>query len=213
MILCGSVCPYFGTRIRLLRASSTPLLDRERHLTRLPCRSRPRSSRRPRRPSAVNENRRPPLTTLATRLISITRSWRSRPEADCVSLRAHRAPDGSEPESAVSQLQSAFAGALGERPHAAVMAVSGRSNTDVSTPAAFGALGERGAGALRLLHRVEAAQPASSVHPTGQPSGRVVVDELGECPRFDRCTDSRGRCAVPRIFARTRRRCRARLYW
>src|SRR4030088_1758309 len=29
--------------------------------------------------SAVKENRRPPLTTLATRLISTTRSWRSRP--------------------------------------------------------------------------------------------------------------------------------------
>src|SRR2546423_3397516 len=28
---------------------------------------------------AVNEKRRPPLTTLATRLISTTRSWRSRP--------------------------------------------------------------------------------------------------------------------------------------
>src|SRR4051794_36523050 len=28
--------------------------------------------------SAVKENRRPPLTTLATRLISTTRSWRSR---------------------------------------------------------------------------------------------------------------------------------------
>src|ERR671915_15837 len=32
--------------------------------------------------SAVNEKRRPPLTTLATRLISTTRSWRSRPDAD-----------------------------------------------------------------------------------------------------------------------------------
>src|ERR1700757_3647080 len=31
--------------------------------------------------NAVNENRRPPLTTLATRLISTTRSWRSRPVA------------------------------------------------------------------------------------------------------------------------------------
>src|SRR5919206_3279827 len=29
--------------------------------------------------SAVNEKRRPPLTTLATRLISTTRSWRSNP--------------------------------------------------------------------------------------------------------------------------------------
>src|SRR5213079_2307850 len=29
--------------------------------------------------SAVKEKRRPPLTTLATRLISTTRSWRSRP--------------------------------------------------------------------------------------------------------------------------------------
>src|SRR5213082_1926963 len=28
---------------------------------------------------AVNEKRRPPLTTLATRFISTTRSWRSRP--------------------------------------------------------------------------------------------------------------------------------------
>ena len=34
--------------------------------------------------SAVNEKRRPPLTTLATRLISTTRSWRSRPADETV---------------------------------------------------------------------------------------------------------------------------------
>src|SRR5947209_2887983 len=37
--------------------------------------------------NAVNENRRPPLTTLATRLISTTRSWRSRPVAETVRSR------------------------------------------------------------------------------------------------------------------------------
>src|SRR4029450_5065679 len=66
---------------------------------------------------AVNENRRPPLTTLATRLISTTRSWRSSPELEIersgAGIQAFRLED-----------EAGLAGALGEGLHAAVVAVS-----------------------------------------------------------------------------------------
>src|SRR5947209_19015417 len=68
--------------------------------------------------SAVNEKRRPPLTTLATRLISTTRSWRSRPAAETERSRAIRS-QGSGLEA-----QAALAGAFGERLHAPVVLVA-----------------------------------------------------------------------------------------
>src|ERR687897_436190 len=81
--------------------------------------------------SAVNEKRRPPLTTLATRLISITRSCRSSPWGLTVSMswftRKSKQGSGSESPAAASppdvpvrrqsrrpsELQSTLAGALG----------------------------------------------------------------------------------------------------
>src|ERR1700679_3966645 len=70
--------------------------------------------------SAVNENRRPPLTTLATRLISTTRSWRSRPAGLTVlSMRI-----GREGKQRSSDRQARFARPLGERLHVAVVLVA-----------------------------------------------------------------------------------------
>src|SRR5436189_3590576 len=68
--------------------------------------------------SAVNEKRRPPLTTLATRLISTTRSWRSRPAGLTVRSMAVSVPmkllDG----------EAALAGPVGERLDAPVVLVA-----------------------------------------------------------------------------------------
>src|SRR6187431_651160 len=74
--------------------------------------------------SAVNEKRRPPLTTLATRLISITRSCRSRPFELTVStvIGLEKVAEGPwRPPSL--ELQSPFPGAVGQRLDAAVVAV------------------------------------------------------------------------------------------
>src|SRR5215212_5298943 len=70
---------------------------------------------------AVNEKRRPPLTTLATRLISTTRSWRSY----CAGLMlARRAMANARGYPAPSELQPAFACALCQCADAAVIAVA-----------------------------------------------------------------------------------------
>src|ERR1700752_4938946 len=80
--------------------------------------------------SAVNENRRPPLTTLATRLISTTRSWRSKPEAEMDrSGAAMKSFEGSRLRSddrggCPLKAQAALAGALGQGLHSAVILVA-----------------------------------------------------------------------------------------
>src|SRR3954463_12701578 len=89
---------------------------------------------------AVNENRRPPLTTLATRLISTTRSWRSRPE-----LETERS--GAGIESLSLEDQAALAGTLGEGLDAAVVLVSAAVEDRAFDPGRLGPLGEQLAGA------------------------------------------------------------------
>src|SRR5437879_8336017 len=106
--------------------------------------------------SAVNENRRPPLTTLATRLIATTRSWRSRPWAFiccCLAIQVRVLNLEGEP---------APTGSLGERLDAPVVLVAAAVE-DARFDAGFlGPLREHLAGALRLLHRLEAAQDRKS---------------------------------------------------
>src|SRR3954467_15762099 len=97
---------------------------------------------------AVNENRRPPLTTLATRLISTTRSWRSRPE-----LETERS--GAGIESLRLEDQAALPGAFGEGLHAAVVLVSAAVEHHGLDPGGLGPLGEQLAGALGLIHAGE----------------------------------------------------------
>src|SRR4249919_2581675 len=72
---------------------------------------------------AVNEKRRPPLTTLATRLISITRSCRSRPFG--LTLSTAIGPTKVAGLSRrPSELQASLSGALGDLGDASVEAVS-----------------------------------------------------------------------------------------
>src|SRR3990170_7465399 len=123
---------------------------------------------------AVNEKRRPPLTTLATRLISITRSCRSRPLGLTVSTAMGRL------KVAESELQPALTGALGEGLDAAVIAIPAAVE-DAGLDARIGrARGEHAARLLRLLHRVQPAQIALGPVDRGQGLARVVVDQLGE---------------------------------
>src|SRR5215212_8550393 len=118
---------------------------------------------------AVNEKRRPPLTTLATRLISTTRSWRSSPE-----LEMDRSGAGIEPFRLEGE--AALAGALGEGLHAAVVAVAAAVEDRGLDAGGLGALGQQLAGPPRLLHRLERAQVRLDPVDRGQRAARLVVD-------------------------------------
>src|SRR5215216_4255529 len=89
--------------------------------------------------SAVNGKRRPPLTTFATRLISTTRSWRSRPVDDTERPGAAMSPfEGSGLE-----VQAALAGALGQCLDAAVIAVAAAVEHRLLDAGGLRALGEQ----------------------------------------------------------------------
>jgi hypothetical protein len=81
MIRWVIVWPYLGPD-QVLAGVLDGLLDRQRDLAGLAVADPDHGVLVADRDQAVNEKRRPPLTTLATRLISITRSCRSSPGAD-----------------------------------------------------------------------------------------------------------------------------------
>src|SRR5918996_3015490 len=105
---------------------------------------------------AVNEKRRPPLTTLATRLISTTRSWRSRP----VALTVRSMVGAGMKFLVLLDGQPALADALGEGLDAAVVLVAAAVEHGALDAGGLRALGEQLAGAARLLQRLELAQLA-----------------------------------------------------
>src|SRR5215208_971077 len=103
---------------------------------------------------AVNEKRRPPLTTFATRLISITRSCRSRPLGLTLSTAIERTKVAGlcwRP----SELQAFLAGALGDRGNSSVEAVATAVEDAGLDAGGLAALGEQLSDALGLLHRVK----------------------------------------------------------
>src|SRR5919199_27036 len=99
---------------------------------------------------AVNEKRRPPLTTLATRLISTTRSWRSRP-AEETDLSGAAIEEFLRVEEEL-ETQSTLACALGEGLHATVVLVAAAVEHRGLDAGGLRALGEHAADAPRLLH-------------------------------------------------------------
>src|SRR5262249_25606342 len=138
--------------------------------------------------NAVKEKRRPPLTTLATRLISITRSWRSSPRGLTVSTLVMSMPfigpdrvagwrrRGSGP----SELQPFLAGAFCKRLDATVELVA-TAVEDTGLDIRFlGALGEQLAGPLRLRAGGQFAQLRLGPVDRRQGVPRSVVDELSE---------------------------------
>src|SRR4051794_4951928 len=129
--------------------------------------------------SAVNEKRRPPLTTFATRLISMTRSCRSRPFGLTLSTAI-------EPTKLAglsrrpSELQTPLASALGDRRDAPVEAIAAAIEDARLDTGGLGALGEQLPGALGLLHRAELAELVLGPGCRGDGAAGVVVDQLRE---------------------------------
>src|SRR3954471_14173998 len=123
---------------------------------------------------AVNEKRRPPLTTLATRLISTTRSWRSRPAWLTLRSMAVLVPikllDG----------EAGPAGPPGQRLDAPVVLVAAAVEDGALDAGGLGPLGDEGPDARRALHRLEVAHAGLGPLRGGQGTARLVVDELGE---------------------------------
>src|ERR1700693_4801035 len=128
--------------------------------------------------SAVNEKRRPPLTTLATRLISTTRSWSSRPAEE-----TERSREGiSRSRLAGLEPQPALTGAVGERFNAPVILIAATVEHGLLDAGLLGALREQFADALGLLHRLQSPQLGlGPVDRCDRPRG-VVVDQLHEQP-------------------------------
>src|SRR3954447_2195483 len=89
--------------------------------------------------SAVNENRRPPLTTLATRLISTTRSWRSRPAWLTVRSMVWI---GMKFVRVGLERQSGLAGGFGEGLDAAVVLIAAAIEDSALDAGGLGALGQ-----------------------------------------------------------------------
>src|SRR5437879_7631662 len=134
---------------------------------------------------AVNEKRLPPLTTLATRLISTTRSWRSRPAG----LTERSAgidiaeKEGSGPDSRPAlYVQPGLAHRLGEGTHMAVVAVPAAVEDGLLDAGGLRALGEddpRASSALGLLQRSQLG--LVPVDGRQRVTG-AVVDQLGREP-------------------------------
>src|ERR1700760_3508633 len=97
--------------------------------------------------SAVNENRRPPLTTLATRLISTTRSCRSSPVAGTVLSRVAM----SRSSVAGLERQPALTGTVGEGLDAPVVLIAAAVEHRGFDPGRLGPLRQQLAGLLGLL--------------------------------------------------------------
>src|SRR3954464_13903539 len=128
---------------------------------------------------AVNEKRRPPLTTFATRLISITRSCRSRPFGLTLSTAMGRTKVAGLSQRP-SELQASLAGALGDRRDAAVEAISAPVEDAGLDAGGLGALGEQLSCALGLVHRSELAELVLGPRSRCHCAAGVVVDQLGE---------------------------------
>src|SRR3954452_4112636 len=109
--------------------------------------------------SAVNEKRRPPFTTLATRLISTTRSWRSwpwgpRPALSRVLSLLAIALNVADPLEA----EPCLPGALGQQADLAVVAIAAAVEHAGLHTGVLGPLRQHLAGALGLLLAVELAE-------------------------------------------------------
>src|SRR6476660_1459002 len=127
--------------------------------------------------SAVNEKRRPPLTTLATRLISTTRSWRSRPAGLMFFLSAMSLCRVAA--AAPSDGQPGLAGGFGEGLDAAVVAVAAAVEHRALDAGGLGALGQLRADLLRLLHAGKGLDVVLRPRRGGQGVAAIVVDQLG----------------------------------
>src|SRR6476646_4960127 len=134
---------------------------------------------------AVNEKRLPPLTTLATRFISTTRSWRSRPagltERSAGIDIAEKEGSGPDSQSALHG-QPSLAYRLGEGTHVAVVAVAAAVEDGLLDAGGLRPFGQDGPSASRALGLLQRSQlglvPVDGRHRT---SG-AVIDQLRREP-------------------------------
>src|ERR1700731_1678752 len=132
---------------------------------------------------AVNEKRRPPLTTLATRLISTTRSWRSRPAGlteRSGDMDMSREGSGRERPGRLGG-DARLADRFGEGPDVAVIAVAATVEDGLGDAGRPRTLGERLPGTPRPLGFGQRAQLGlEPVHGRQRTSGRVVDQLRGD---------------------------------
>src|SRR5438034_8472324 len=168
----GIVVSFSGTKIRSFLACSTALRIASGTSWALPrpTPTWPRPS--PTTTSAVNENRRPPLTTLATRLMETTRSFNS---STLGSIRASATQISLED-------QAAGTCRIGESLDPSVIHVTSTIEDDLLDTPRLGALGEQRAHGLgggdvtpRLVLPAELLAPAVR---GSQRLGGVVVHDL-----------------------------------
>src|SRR4051794_30368188 len=128
---------------------------------------------------AVKEKRRPPLTTLATRLISTTRSWRSRPagETDLSGAAIEKEVPYEEKRWRLEG-QSTLARALGEGLHATVVLVAAAVEHSRLDAGGLRALGEQLAGTAGLVHARQGLELGLRPRDGREGAAGRVVDEL-----------------------------------
>src|SRR3954470_8417270 len=156
---CVIVCPCFGTVNMFFFASSTAFEIASGTSRALPYAAPTLSTSSPITTRAVNENRRPPLTTFATRLISTTRSLSSRLSSRSMTARSTLVNSGLVD---TLKVDSSLAYGVGECLDASVVQVTGAVEHDGfdvllagvprEEPADFGSLGllVAGTGPLHL---------------------------------------------------------------
>src|SRR5580692_4539086 len=132
--------------------------------------------------SAVKEKRRPPLTTLATRLISTTRSWRSRPAGLTErSIEMDMSRSEGSGSAGVGRLDgdSSLADGIGERAHVAVILVATAVEYRLADACGFAALGKQLAGAFGALGFAQRSKLWLKPADSGERVRGGVVDKLG----------------------------------
>src|SRR5438105_4183901 len=139
---CGMVVPTIGIRMRFFFASSTPFRIASGTSPALPSPAPTWPAPSPTTTIALKLNRRPPLTTLATRLIWTTRS-------SSVSLFGSILGTLANPPR--SEIQAGFAGGLGERLDPPVIPEPGPIEDDAVDAGGLRPLGDQPADHFCLL--------------------------------------------------------------
>src|SRR3954452_14274579 len=167
---CGIVVPTIGMRIRFFFASSTPLRIDSGTSPALPRPTPTWPCPSPTTTTALKLNRRPPLTTLATRLIWTTRS------SSASLLGSMRATSGSFR----SELEAGFAGGIGERLDPPVGPEPGSIEDDALDAGGFCPLGGPPPhdGRFLGLGRLGALQLLLDRRGGGERRARRIVDDL-----------------------------------
>src|SRR6188472_638089 len=166
---CGIVVPTIGMRISFFFASSTPLRIASGTSPALPRPTPTWPAPSPTTTTALKLNRRPPLTTFATRLIWTTRS-------SSVSLLGSMRAMGL-----LLEVQAGPARAIGERLDPSVVPEPRAVEHDLGDAGCPGTLGDEGADLRGALHlgAARGAQRGLERGGAGKRAAHGVVDDLG----------------------------------